>query len=382
MISSIPGYLASKKSSHSVDVFDISSVPGYLASKVSFHLMAQQEITGFGFDLQDAKSLAESIEQMMRDIEQEVEPQLPARPLKKSEQSEYTLPLKPFKKDGTISAVMQRFMDKHSLELIGINHIQWEGKLVQITGGLELPAEKPMSLSNQDDIKNWLMTDCGWVPTLFNYKKDARGKPIRDDRGNLIETSPKMQENGKLCPNLEEIQGDLAKQVVRWLSLRNRLSVLQTWIADPRANEQGRLSAGSSGIAATHRQRHTKVVNVPKAEDGVILGKEFRGLFVPFPGHVQVGFDASALEARVEAHYCMKFDGGKQYAHDLLEGDIHMKTVESVFFEKVKHLIGTPEFHKDHPIIKPLRSKSKNVKYACSLESIATSSRNVGLQIL
>lgn len=344
----------------------LNSIPGYLASKKSFDLMAQQEITGFGFHLQNAKSLAESIEQMMKDIEQEVEPQLPARPLKKSEQSEYTLPLKPFKKDGTISAVMQRFMDRHSLELIGINHIQWDGKLVQITGGLELPAEKPMSLSNQDDIKNWLMTDCGWVPTLFNYKKDARGKPVRDDRGNLIETSPKMQENGKLCPNLEEIQGDLAKQVVRWLSLRNRLSVLQTWIADPRAIEQGRLSAGSSGIAATHRQRHTKVVNVPKAEDGVILGKEFRGLFVPFPGHVQVGFDASALENRVEAHYCIKYPGGKEYAEEILNGDPHSKN--AVVFYAGQNGFDfklSPEL-KDNPRFKPFRSKAKNSRYCLS----------------
>ena len=48
---------------------------------------------------------------------------------------------------------------------------------------------------------------------------------MRDAKGKLIPTSPKMQEAGKLCPNLEALDGDLPKQIVKYLSLRNRLSV-------------------------------------------------------------------------------------------------------------------------------------------------------------
>jgi hypothetical protein len=344
----------------------LSSVPGYLASKMTFHLMGQQAITGFDFDKEKAIPLAEHIKEEMKKIEDEVEPQLPPRPLKKSEENHYTFPAKPFKKDGTLSAHGLNFLERHGLELIGVDHIQWEGGLVKITGGKQLPATAKMTLGNQDDLKNWLLEE-GWKPTLWNYKKDERGKPIKE-KGKMIQTSPKMQENGKLCRNLEEMSGDLVKPLVKWLSYRNRLAVLENWVADERHANDGRLSAGSSGIAATHRQKHTKVVNVPKAEDGVLLGKEFRSLFIPRrdTGHVQVGFDASALEARVEAHYCYKFPGGDTYAYDLLEGDIHLKTAESVFGHKMKGIIGTPDFHKDHPLVKPWRSKSKNVKYACS----------------
>lgn len=39
--------------------------------------------------------------------------------------------------------------------------------------------------------------------------------------------------------------------------------------------------------------------------------------------YVMVGCDASGLEARMEAHYCYNFEGGKEYAHELLEGDVH-----------------------------------------------------------
>lgn len=345
---------------------NLSSVPGYLASKLTFNLMGQQAITGFGFDSDKAIKLESYIAQELRKIEEEIEPQLPPRPLKKGEEKEYTIPAKPFKKDGTLSAVMEKWLEKHNLELIGVNHIQWEGELIKIEGGKLLPATAKMTLGNQEDLKNWLIEE-GWSPTLWNYKKDERGKPIKE-KGKLIPTSPKMQENGKLCRNLEEMSGDLVKPIVKWLSLRNRYSVLTGWMGDERLPKDGRLSAGSSGIAATHRQKHVKVVNVPKAEDGVLLGKEFRSLFIPRRdlGHVQVGFDASALEARVEAHYCYKFLGGDVYAYDLLEGDIHLKTAEMVFGDKMQGIIGTPDFHKDHPLVKPWRSKSKNVKYACS----------------
>lgn len=39
--------------------------------------------------------------------------------------------------------------------------------------------------------------------------------------------------------------------------------------------------------------------------------------------YVMVGCDASGLEARMEAHYCYNFEGGKEYAKELLEGDVH-----------------------------------------------------------
>lgn len=345
---------------------NLSSVPGYLASKVTFHLMGQQAITGFGFDREKAESLVEHIKEEMRKIEEEIEPQLPPRPLKKGEEKGYTIPAKPFKKDGTLSAVMEKWLEKHGLELIGVNHIQWEGELVKIEGGKLLPATAKMTLGNQEDLKNWLLEE-GWVPTLYNFKKDERGKPVRDKQGKLIQTSPKMQENGKLCRNLEEMNGELVKPIVKWLSYRNRLSVLENWVGDERLAKDGRLSAGSSGIAATHRQKHTKVVNVPKAEDGVLLGKEFRGLFIPRRdlGHVQVGFDASALEQRVEAHYCYKYPGGPEYAQELLEGDAHTKNAFTFYVEELADLgLEFREGIKDDPRFKPFRSKAKNGAYA------------------
>jgi DNA polymerase-1 len=108
-------------------------------------------------------------------------------------------------------------------------------------------------------------------------------------------------------------------------------------------------------------------VNVPKAEDGVLLGKEFRGLYKPFPGHVLVGFDAAALENRVEAHYCYKFSGGPEYADEVLNGDPHTKNAFVFYPEKLSTmgLSFSPEV-KENPQFKPLRSKAKAGKYCLS----------------
>lgn len=346
---------------------NLSSVPGYLASKLTFHLMGQQAITGFGFDRDKAVPLVEHIKEEMKKIEEGIEPQLPPRPLKKSEEKDYTIPAKPFKKDGTLSAHGLNFLEKHNLELIGVDHILWEGELVKIVGGKQLPATAKMTLGNQEDLKNWLLGE-GWKPTLYNFKKDERGKPIKE-KGKLIPTSPKMQENGKLCRNLEEMSGDLVRPIVKWLSLRNRYSVLTGWMEDGRLAKDGRLSAASSGITPTHRQKHTKVVNVPKAEDGVVLGKEFRSLFTPRRdlGHVQVGFDASALEGKVEGHYCCTFDPNwmdSPRAYSLLEGCIHVALARLAFPEDLKpwdHL--NEKEAKAVPHIKPYRSKGKTGNY-------------------
>lgn len=148
-----------------------------------------------------------------------------------------------------------------------------------------------------------------WQPSLWNYKRGPDGKPIRDPKTrDLIKTTPKIQEAGKICPNLMEMEGDLVKLVVKWLSLRNRQSVLQGWLSNPRLQMDGRIGAGRTGIAATHRQKHKVIVNVPKASEKVLLGKEFRSLFICEEGTKIAAGDAAALEGRVQGHYCVPMD--------------------------------------------------------------------------
>lgn len=327
----------------------------YEASRLTFHVMGRQAWTGIHFDQEGARKLLEYIASEMKEIADRVEPGLPARSLKASEKKDYTLPAKPFKKDGTLSSHMERFLERHGVTVEG-KEIRWlDGNLYSIKAKEELPFEAKMALANQDDLKEWLMS-LGWVPTLWNVKK-SNGKPVRDDRGRVIRTSPKIQENKVICPNLEAMDLDIIKDIVRWMSLRNREGVINGWLEDPRLPVDGRLSAGSYGIANTHRQRHTTVVNLPKAQDDVILGKEVRSLFTARPGRVLLGFDAKSLEGRVEAHYTFPYDKG-EYARELLSGDIHSINARVFFPEETRDLKDTDDEFKYY------RSLAKNGKYA------------------
>lgn len=350
---------------------DFEITDAYKCGQKSFYLMSCQELTGFKFDVEGGKSLAVRIEQMMEDIRLEVEPQLPPRALKKSEESFYSMPAKPYKKDGSYSSAWTKFVEKHNGKQLEHNFEgdEWEfyGKPYFVEPSYMLDVKLPMEMANQDQMKDWFL-DIGWQPTLYNYKKDSNGKPFRDNKGKLIPTSPKIQEQGKICKNLERMDGPLVKLVVKWLSLRNRQSVLNGWLNNHRLAMDGRIGAGRTGIASTHRQKHKTVVNVPKASEKVLLGKEFRSLWISEDGMLIAAGDAAALEGRVQGHYCYKYDNGAT-AEELLKGDVHSKNARYAFYDHVpdvkKFDIHASDFSKDHPTFKPYRDSSKNGYYAC-----------------
>lgn len=339
-----------------------------------FWLMCAQAFTGFKFDVKLAKELKARIEKMIQDLRDEVEPNLPDRKLKKAEQMNYIFPKVMYKKDGTLSHHMEKFVEKHNAEFIE-GKIKVYGKVYDIISKQHLNIRMPISLDDQNELKEYFLEQ-GWVPTLWNYKKDPVTKrTMRDANGQLIPTSPKIQDTGKICPNLLELEGDLAKQMVKFLSLRNRLGVLTGWINDPRLQFDGRISAGASGIASTHRWKHTKVVNVPKADPTVLLGKEFRSLWIAEEGMKIVAVDQAALEARVQGHYLFPIDGGVM-GKELVEGDVHSKNAKAFYPEETSAFdITAPDFNKDDLGFKPFRSRSKNgyygIIYGCSDAKLA-----------
>lgn len=336
------------------------------AAKISSHRMSLQGDCGIGFDADGARALLIHVNEMMNVIEQEIEPQLPARPLNKGELDSWRFPSKPYKLDGSHSAIMSKWLVKTQATLVDDYNVELDGVVYPIKGGEPTKTTGPMKLANQSDLKLWLESE-GWVPSFHNFKRDARGKPARDDRGKIILTTSKLTDQGRLCPNLEAMAGDLVRPVVKWLSLRNRRSVVEGWLSNPRLEYDGRLSAGFTGFTSTGRKRHANIVNLPKAEPSVTLGVEMRSLFVPsYDDYSLVGCDVAGLEARIEAHYTHSMKGGEAYAKELLEGDIHTKTAGIVFYNDLKDILGTEDFHKDHPLVKPFRHKAKTLKYAAT----------------
>lgn len=354
---------------------DLRSLPGYTTSRLAFYAMNEQAHAGVQFDQEAARALVERIGTWMRSIEEEVEPKLPERELNKGEQKELTLPAKPFKKDGTLSATMEKWLERFpEVELVvgaEPRTLKWrDGKFYTIEGSKELPGKAPITLDDQSvHLKTWLMS-LGWIPTMWNLKRDKRGKPVRDDRGKLIKTSPKISDKGVVCPNLLLIGGDysdMAKQLANYFSIKNRLGVVNGWLNNERLAFDGRLGAGSHGYTNTYRFKGSVVVNVPKAQDNVILGKEMRSLFIARPGRTLVGFDASALEDKIKCHFVMPYPGGKEYVEEIIRGDPHYRNTFAFFPEQLAEAgLKWGECNKDTPEFKPFRERGKAGGYCLS----------------
>lgn len=396
------------------------------------YLMVEQEQQGVVFDIEKAWALLNVVDKHMEDIEAAVEPNLPLREVAESEKPNF--PSEPFDKSGNISHWGWNYAKKYlgykpneeyfnhvsppktafkkdgSLSKNGYNYcikmgVEDEEKMpdfirsqINKTNTLvPLPYDQmkelrkqledkyipdhflrvPMKISNQDSIKEWLVKDQGWRPTIFNTKDITKGsdkkalpefekedklwdyildkreslyveflageldgidlrKVKRGDKnfkkllkkGRALPTTPKFKdERGKLCPMLEQIQGEMAKEIVTWLSCRNRRSVIKSkdegkdtgWLNHPRLKLDGKLPARYSGLTPTFRRKHSVIANVPSTD--ALYGHEMRDLFTVPKGYWQMGIDGSNLEGMVAAEAAYPFDNGAYY--ESLSGDPH-----------------------------------------------------------
>lgn len=285
-----------------------------LEQKVA-RIISEQERTGVKFNTIKARFLVHAIEERCLHIESGILNLFTPKPIPIG-----TPILKPFTKTGVINARAVRYLDDQSV-LLG-------GPFSPIT-------YQKLKLSQREKLADELIR-LGWKPTSYTDK----GKPQLVVKGNP-------------CPNLETV-GDIGKDLAMWFKLKHRQSQIKGLISNVR--EDGRIPACANSLATpTGRMRHSVIVNIPKAEEGVVLGKEMRSLFISnYPETTLIGYDAKALEARMEAHYTYPYDNG-EYARELLEGDIHTKNT-FVFYGDILSSI-------DDPLFKYYRGKSKSGKY-------------------
>lgn len=335
--------------------------PSFRQLQKDYWLYSAQAYTGAPFNMEKALKLIEVAETEMKKLKEEVEPHLPPRPLKEAEKSFYTVPAKPFKKNGEYSATFEKWIEKHKAVIEG-NTIKAYGLEVELKAGEIIPVKPPLEIDDNMELKQYFL-DSGWQPhdDFWNFKKGDDGKPLRVD-GKFVRTTPKIAHQGKICPNLQKIDGDIPKKVVRFLSYRNRLGVVTGWVNNWRMQFDGRLSAEISGYTPTFRVKHKTLTNCPKAAAEVLLGAEMRDLFYAPEGYWYIGTDAAALENRTVASYTTKYDNGK-FADLVLHGDSHSFNAFA-FFPHLhdKFDINDPVL-KDNPDFKPWRNKAKTGAY-------------------
>ena len=160
---------------------------------------------------------------------------------------------------------------------------------------------KEFSPTSRDHIAWAFETFRGWTPK----ERTASGRAKIDDSV------------------LKEIGTDEALKFSRILELQKHLGQLSegknAWLKQER---NGRIHHSCILNTNTGRMAHLRpnLAQVPSAS-------EYRELFYPGKGRVQVGADASGLELRCLGHYLSPFDGGS-FSRSVVEGDIHQELAE------------------------------------------------------
>ena len=190
-------------------------------------------------------------------------------------------------------------------------------------------------------------------------------------RGVKVLTNPcftKGQEKD-ICPDLAALgeRFPYATQIVEYLTFKHRRNSIlgggAEWEDDEEDQEynKGYLAAvradgriptpAATCDAATSRMKHRLVANIPRVTS--LYGFEMRNMFgVEVPLYFQIGYDFDSLEAKIESHYCWRYEAEPhEYCNALLlekPNDVH-----SMMARRITDTIGR----------KFERAPAKSVKY-------------------
>ena len=139
---------------------------------------------------------------------------------------------------------------------------------------------------------------------------------------------------------------DVARDLVRYLTLSSRLSMLDQWI-DLYNPKTKRIHGRFMHIGSwTHRMSHQNpnMANIPAVDRDTPYAKEFRSLWIAPEGSLLLGCDADGIQMRIFAHYAEDDD----LIHAILEGkkedgtdvhSLHAKKLGGVERDKAKTFI-------------------------------------------
>lgn len=368
----------------------------YLMEAKLADISLNQELFGFDYDSDLSEKCKVELDSLLKERYDQVTPDLPPRPLLKSEEKFYTPPKVKFSESAKrISVAMTKFFDKIGADFNPIDETYvFEGRTYDLYSDEIVKKFVPADIKDLDHLKSFLIT-LGWVPSQWNVRdltKDSKKKPLTPDKflttvdryvegtfegffraGRLRElelpanttpdmlrtilidkyskdrkrskspirvpTSPplKVGATKELCPNLQAMTDQIPfiKAVTEFFTFQHRRNSISGNVDDEsgEANSgfesylrvDGRVSTPVDTLATnTSRMAHREICNIPRIDS--IYGGKIRALFGSGKDHLQLGFDFSSLEARIQGHYCIPYTDGAALAETLVASkpnDIH-----------------------------------------------------------
>ena len=251
---------------------------------------------GFPLDVKETNKQISQLQERIDWVDSAVLPFIPPKPKKKG--VEVT---KVFKMNGDYTkAVIDWFGDDVDMVEGSFCRVEWE----------------PINLGSPVQVNKWLLAN-GWQPTEWNYKKDKRGKEVKDSFGNKIKTGPKLTDDS--LEQLEElgVAGRLIAYRRKCVHKRNQL---QGFLRNLRPDGTVPSVVNTLG-AATRRMTHSIIANVPTPKKGQFW-KPMRKVFVAGDKDWRVvGADASQIQIRGLAHYAAVVCNDYQMINDLVAAD-------------------------------------------------------------
>lgn len=389
----------------------------YQLEKSVADIITRQSHRGFKFNKELAEESIKELDELLEERRVRVEPLLPPKKATQAYMKEYIPPKIQFKKDGTHSSNILKWVEKHGGRFIDDRNVELFGETYELPlEQVPLKSEVAATIDDSTHIKGWLVS-LGWNPTEWKekditvdtkkqkltkekfeaavdrYVTQTLESPFCDLRCEFLETKPSqlriklmsgkegrplrvrtnpsftVGQEKELCSDLERISDDFpfVKDVVEFLTYKHRRNSILggglDWDDEEEAEkgymaavrEDGRIPTPADTCgAATSRMKHKLVANIPRVSS--LYGKQMRGLFGVDPKYYfQIGYDFDSLEAREEAHYCWRYEeGDKAYCESLLQDKPN--DVHTMMAKKIS-LIIKRAFE---------RSPAKSVKYAAT----------------
>lgn len=249
-------------------------------------------------------------------------------------------PKKPYKKDGTLSAIgvkweeLMRTYDAKEVDEYGTLKVQQtEVKGVyKVLNGYEEP-----SASSPAQVKALLYSH-GWVPVSFKYEKDeekfnawiakkpkegshhskwTEWKESRPEERAIPQITVGGEDGKELCESVLELAEDVPeiRKYAEYNVAKHRLGVVKGFIRDLKDGKW--LQARIGGFTNTLRVQHRELVNLPGVDKP--YGEDIRGVLISGEGKCLLGSDMSSLEDRVKHNFMLPHD--PEYVATMQEED-------------------------------------------------------------
>jgi hypothetical protein len=258
---------------------------------------AEQERVGWKLDVKKAKDGLEELSSIKEEKVEQLKRAMPRVPTVKKK----SRPKKPFRKDGSLSAVGEKWfalLRERSLpeDYIGV---------VEVVDGYEEP-----NPNSHDQIKDWLYS-AGWKPETLKH--------VRNKKTGDVKKIPQVNlpNSGGICPSVQKLYGkEPAFEILEGLSVvSHRITILKGFLKE--VNDDGYIKAEVQGLTNTLRFKHAVCVNLPGVDRP--YGSLIRGCLTAPEGYELCGSDMCGLEDRTKQHWMWKHDPG--YVREMMSDD-------------------------------------------------------------